>query len=95
MAARPLNELVYDSEASLRLVERALDEFGPIVGDTADMDQAETVRGVIFDELMGLIAHLRPEDISATQLAHASQVIAEMEKLYAQIDQVPTLSGDE
>ncbi|MDB4917306.1 MAG: hypothetical protein JWM95_4950 [Gemmatimonadetes bacterium] len=89
MAPRPANELLYDSEASYRLVDRALGEFGPlnrVVGGTTDPLHPGDVRGLIREELFGLIAHLHFQDISSQQLAYASHVISEMQEIFKLVD---------
>jgi hypothetical protein len=84
MATRPATELLYDSEASYRLVDRALGEFSPVnrvIGGTDPLHPGD-VRGLIREELFGLIAHLHFQDISSQQLAYASHVISEMQEIF-------------
>lgn len=91
MAVRPATELLYDSEASYRLVDRALGEFGgpdrAAAGSTDPVHPGD-IRGLIREELFGLIAHLHFQDISSAQLAHASNVISEMQAIFRELDGV-------
>lgn len=89
MTTRPATELLYDSEASYRLVDRALGEFGPlnrILGTETDPVPPGDVRGLIREELFGLIAHLHFQDISAQQLEYAGHVISEMQAIFREAD---------
>ena len=92
MTTRAATELLYDSEASYRLVDRALGEFGPlhrVLGTETDPVAPGDVRGLIREELFGLIAHLHFQDISAQQLEYAGHVISEMQAIFKAVDAAP------
>ncbi len=89
MATRPATELLYDSEASYRLVDNAIGEFGAgrhVLADGRGRVSGEEARNVIREELFGLIAHLHFHDISEQQLAYASSIIADLQKRFARIE---------
>jgi hypothetical protein len=85
MAARTAGELLFDSEASLRLVDRAIVELKPESVDADSATRAAEVRGTMRDELFGLMNHLQFQDITTQQLAYASSLIMEMEDRLAQL----------
>ena len=91
MATRAATELLYDSEASYRLVDRVIGEFGSAsraLDDMAGRLSGDDLRAVIREELSGLIAHLHFHDISAEQLSYARCLIGEMEHRLQRIDSV-------
>ena len=91
MATRAATELLYDSEASYRLVDRVIDEFGSTSRALDDMTgslSGDELRAVIREELFGLIAHLHFHEISAEQLSYARSLISEMEHRLKRIDAV-------
>ncbi|CAN5241110.1 hypothetical protein BH09GEM1_BH09GEM1_12450 [soil metagenome] len=53
MTTRSLDELVYDSEASYRLVDRALGELGSSAVGGAWVGQGEDARGTAHEEPNG------------------------------------------
>jgi hypothetical protein len=89
MATRAATELLYDSEASYRLVDNVIGEFGStsrMLDDVSGLSNGDEDRALIREELFGLIAHLHFHDISAQQLSYAASLIAEMEQRLERID---------
>ena len=71
-------ELFSESEASHRLVDRAIGELRPGAPAAQHAMLAGDVRSSMRDELFGLMAHLHFHDISARELDYAAERIAEM-----------------
>ena len=89
MATRPATELLYDSEASYRLVDSALGEFSfRRRGSEEGGEQLapEDIKGLIREELFGLMAHLHFREVSMQELNHAARVIANMQQLLTQAE---------
>ena len=84
---RPPQELLYDSEASLRLVDSAIEELS---ASDADVDHEARPGGnallsdTLFqaaslrEELSGLSSHLQLEDIASQQLVHIAALLGDM-----------------
>ena len=84
---RPPQELLYDSEASLRLVDSAIEELS---ASDAEVDHEAQPGGVALlsdtllqaaslrEELSGLSNHLQFQDITSQQLAHIAGLLGDM-----------------
>jgi hypothetical protein len=83
---RPPQELLYDSEASLRLVDSAIEELS---ASNAEVDEAQPggiallsdtllQAASLREELSGLSSHLQLEDTASQQLVEIAALLGDM-----------------
>ena len=82
---RPPQELLYDSEASLRLVDSAIEELSASEAEVNHEAQPANCRPLrhamaasLREELSGLSNHLQFQDVTSQQLVHIAALLGDM-----------------
>lgn len=87
---RPPQELLYDSEASLRLVDSAIEELSASEGDVNHDAQPgiavlSQMAASLREELSGLSNHLQFQDITSQQLVHIAALLGDMRQRLSEV----------
>jgi len=88
---RAPDELLYESESSLRLVDQAIEELGvdePGVLDVASVERLQLLVASLRDDLDALSNRLHVEGSSSKELEHVATLLAYMRR------RLSTATGD-
>ena len=87
---RPPQELLYDSEASLRLVDSAIEELSATDADVNHEAQPgvavlSQMAASLREELSGLSSHLQFQDVTSQQLVHIAALLDDMRQRLSEV----------